>query len=169
MQYCLTSPLHVSNSTNWEESNFLEGKRLSPENSSPSSHLSDLNSLFPRHSHVSHGLFIYLHREEKTEHNVLEWLFGRHHCCWFFINTFLFTTKIFLEMFYAWAILFPPLQSLPVKQRIMNILALPSFIITQHILISRFPFKVSGFVYILVTQLSLQQFHLKENLMYSTK
>lgn len=62
------------------------------------------------------------------------------------------------------AFLFPPLQPLSVKQRIMNILAaLPSFISIQHILISRLPFRASHFVYILVTQLSLQQFNLKAN------
>lgn len=51
----------------------------------------------------------------------------------------------------------------------MNVLALPLLISSQHILISRFPCKLSGFVYVLVTRLSLQQFNLKENLPYSTK
>lgn len=51
-------------------------------------------------------------------------------------------------MFYVAAILFPPLQSLPVKRRNMNVLALPVLISSQHILISRFPFILLGFVYI---------------------
>jgi len=68
------------------------------------------------------------------------------------------------------AFLFPPLQPLPVKQRIMNVpAALPSLISAWHILISRLPCRASRFVCILVTQLSLQRFNLKENVTCSAK
>lgn len=67
------------------------------------------------------------------------------------------------------AILFAPLQSLPVKQKNINVLALPLLINSQHILSSRFPFKLLGFVDILVTCWFLQEFNLKEILLYSIK
>lgn len=63
------------------------------------------------------------------------------------------------------AILFPPLQPLPVEQKNMNVLALPLLINSQHILSSRFPFRLLGFVYILVTRWFLQEFNLKEVLL----
>lgn len=82
---------------------------------------------------------------------------------------FILSGDLLGNVLHVTGILFPPLQSLPVKQRNMNVLPLPLLISSQHILISRFPFKLLGFVYILVTCLSLQQFNLKENLLYSTK
>lgn len=49
------------------------------------------------------------------------------------------------SILHAAAILFPPLQLLPVEQKNMNVLALPLLINSQHILSSKFPFKLSGF------------------------
>lgn len=57
---------------------------------------SDPNSPFPD---ILTLLFIYLHTAEEREHRVLQQLLGRHHCCYFFINTLLFPVKIFLEVF----------------------------------------------------------------------
>lgn len=73
------------------------------------------------------------------------------------------------SILHAAAILFLPLQSLPVKQKNMNVLALPLLINSQHILSSRFPFKLLGFVYVLVTCWFLEEFNSKESLLYSTK
>lgn len=55
---------------------------------------------------------------------------------------FILSEDLLGNVLHVVAILFPPLQSLPVELRNTNVLALPLLISSQHILISRFPFQL---------------------------